>query len=425
MPPRAVYYPRCRARLGILLHDSSEAHWVEVTPSEVTVENNTHREADTVRLTVPFSAFPLDVRLVRSVWIGVWIGDVEDAAGSMGLDDTRFLAFIGYADEPKTEQGAGGEWVTMTGRDYTGLFLDTPWPGGWLDIQRPLSSVIDEILSLVPGAQGMQVTFADGSDNLDLSAQLGRTIWTPEDGDDLWTVLVTLLGQVALLPVIRRDTLRIETAATFGAQRAAFSVGVNVLELSMRRALHRRANAAVEVIAYDPTTLGVVTVTYPDGEAGSSVVAADGTTVTVPATKVPYTVTGTYSRSDLQAMAERIYTQEVQQAVEGSLRTQDLWDEDEAVRLPLLGNGDSLVIRQVDRLGTSIRGMSASEAMAYLTGKPDPLDEGAARALVESRDDAEALAIRFYVKSARHSWSQRRGYELAVDFLNFVGGDDG
>lgn len=425
MAPRTHSHPRCRALLGILLYDEDSVRWVEARPREAEIEANTHREADTARATFAFEALPMDVRLIRSVWVGLWLGDVGSADQEIALDDERFQAFVGYADEPETSQDADGEWVTLSCRDYTGLLLDTPWPGGFLDIQRPLSQVVDEVLSLVPGAARMQTVYADGVEGLDLSAQLGRTVWTPEDGDDVWTVLVTLLGQVGLLPVVRLDTLRVETAATFGVRSAAFTYGVNVRQLRTRRQLSRAANAAVQVTAYNEATGQVQTVTYPSAVASSPAVAVDGSVVQGVTTVMPYVLAGSYGQGDLEAIAQRIYDQEARQAVEGTLVTRDLWDESDETRLPLLANGDRLTVRQSDPLGASIRGMSEAEAIAYLTNKADPLDRPAAEALVAAQKAAEGLAVEFYVKRARHSWSARDGYELTVDFVNYVGGSDG
>lgn len=422
--PRSISYPRCRLLLGVLLYDDDEPRWIDgIEPSRAEWVNNNHREADKAKIVVDYASLPLDPRLIRSVWVGLWLGDVEDPTADISLDDDRFQAFVGYADEPSTRQDDQGDWLSLDCRDYTGLFLDARWPGGFLRIDRPLSEVVAALLDLVPGAADMDVVFADGVESLRLSDQLGRTSYTPDDGDDLWTVIVDLFGRVGLIPVVRLTTLRIETATTFGQHRAGFVYGQNVKTLETRRQLNRASNSAVEVIAYNEATGERKTAVYPSSTAGDQIVTGSGAVVEAATTKTPYYLSGSYSQGDLDLIAQRVYEQRARQAVEGELTTADLWDLDEETRLPLLSNGDAIELRLTDGLSADIRDMTEGEAVAYLTSGPNPMNRAVAEALAHSQAQAQALAVVFYVTQARHRWSTDDGYEVSVAFANFVGGE--
>ena len=134
-------YPRCRVRLQLLLEDwtgtgaGSQTFDLAVDPIEVTIERNDHRTADKATVTLDLRDFPFDPRTYRACRVTVYLADVADPAGELSDLDAQF---IGFVDLPRTSRTAQGSQVDLECRDYTGVFLDTRWTAGAVDITRPL-----------------------------------------------------------------------------------------------------------------------------------------------------------------------------------------------------------------------------------------------------------------------------------------------
>jgi hypothetical protein len=420
-----TYYPRWLVVLDVLLEDfaggdDSTTYTHRFTPHELEVDKNDHRTADTIRLTSDYQDFPFDPRTIRHCKVVAYMGHLDDPdASELDLEDPRYLAFAGYIDEPSTRLGAEGETVEMEGRDMTCLFLDRPWVGGALDVDRPLSEVVDEVIASIPGAEGLAVELADGIDDLNLSGLLGRKKWAPEPNDDTWTVLVTLCGVAGLVPTFELDTLRIYAAGQVGGTRAAFVYGQNVASLRYSRKLQSKRQEQIEVRCWDPARRRATAVKYPpEPIVTSKKISKKGKVKTDTAPIRPWFVSGSYSEADLEALAQRLYEEASRSEVEGELETRDMTDLGEDVDLWALKNGDALEVRLGRDDPSIISGLSHGEAVAHLVGRG--YAEPMAAALVTAWEQAEQASTTFYVRSARHRMTLTDGYSLSVQFLNYA-----
>jgi hypothetical protein len=435
-----AYYPRCGVILDALFEDfgdgsGAELHTLAAVPKSVELRRNDHRTADTFRLQLDARAFPFDPRTLRSVRVRVLLGDVGGPTGELSVDEPRFMAFIGFVDTPEMELQDSGAVVTLEGRDYTGVFLDTKWSGAAIDIARPLGEVVEEIVGTVPGTDGLQIGFSPGADATVLSTIIGRTKFATQADDDTWTVLVDLCGRAGLIPVIELDMLLVLTPEDFGVDRATFlasgtfapnratlKYGENLVRLRYRRSFVEAKSTQVEVRCFDEASRTTTVVRYPPAPIVTrKKVGADGKVTTETAPILPYYMSGAHTEADLTAQAERIYTEAARQQVEVEVETKEMVDLEHGFDIPRLGNGDRLKVTLGDGLASGIAGMSQAEAVAFLTGGPDPMDEPTAIAVVAAAARAEQLAVEFYVRDCVHRWTLEDGYTFTGTAINYVG----
>lgn len=144
----------------------------DVVPYSCTVELNSYRTADTVRLTVPLKRLPFDPRIIRMATVQIFGGvfSPDEYAEAMGLPDANGLLlpdevpqgrkfagrsselFRGFVDEWEVELGGRNE-LRLTGRDLTGRILDQELPENALkDI--PMTATLDQVIRLILTGDG-------------------------------------------------------------------------------------------------------------------------------------------------------------------------------------------------------------------------------------------------------------------------------
>jgi len=424
-----AWYPRARVVLSVLLEDfgdgsTSEVVSFEAVPRVVEWVGNTARQADTFRVELDYRDLPLDPRMARLILVTVYCGDVGEPDGEIDLEGDRHLRMLGYVDEPESTMDDSGAVVVLEGRDFTALFLDKRWTGGALDVSRPLSEVVADILDQTWPSGELKIEFAEGTGSTVLKDITGKKRWTPKEDVDTWTVLSDLLAEVSLVPVIRLDTLYVAPAGTVNNLRqAAFLYGENLLKLTFRRELSGRKTEQVELVTWDPQTRESRSATWPaEPIVLTKTLNKDGKVSNVTNAPVArFTLTGSYTVEQLELMAWHIWDERARQQLEGELETLDLVDIEHGTALPELTNGDRVVVEWGTQVLSSIEGMTPGEALIHLTSGPRALTQSVALALIATYAKAGSLASEFYVRSARHSWSRDKGYSLTVDFQNVVG----
>jgi hypothetical protein len=419
-------YPRALLSLEVLLDDLRDGsddttHAFVVVPRDVEIERNHHREADTFRASIDWLDLPFDPRVVRSIRVRVWLGDVGEPNTELAFDAARNKAFIGFVDEPETTLEESGEVVRLSGRDYTSLFLDYKWPSTAVDLRKPLSAVVAEIVASVPGAASIPVAFSAGANNAIVANVYGKTRYSAQSGDDAWTVLVEICGILGLIPVFELDTLAVRAPNEIRGRTVAVMYGDNVSRLVYRRKFNETRTSQIRVVAWDDQARTRREAKWPKSTiVKKRKVGADGKVSTQLEPIVSWYVQGAYTPQDLERIAQSIYEDVARDQVDGTIETHAMRDIT-GNELWLLGNGDQISVE----LGTgdlaSILAMSDSEAIRSLTSGPRPMDEGVARALIAANRRAERLATRFYVRKARHRWGRDDGYKLDVDYVTYVG----
>lgn len=441
-----AYIPRAGVVLDVLLEDYGDGttgtlHTIECVPRSVEIERNDHRSADTFSLDLDYQTFPFDPRAIRSIRVSILLGDVGDPTGQLTDADGSAMAFIGFVDVPEVKMDAGGSVVSLSGRDYTGPFLDTPWSGLAIDVARSLGDVVDGIVSTVPGTEGVRVGYSMGAEALVMADVIGRPKFAAQAGDDTWTVLCDLCGRAGLIPVITLDMLLILTPADFGVSRQTFlgsdtfapnrarfeygsKVG-NLSSLAFKRDASEAKTKQVEVRAFNEATRTTLIATWPTSPVITRrKVSTEGKVTTEAAPIIPYYVTGSYTQASLTDLAKSVYTRAARQQIEARIVSRDMRDLDGA-DIVQIGNGDRITVTIGSALASSIAGMATSEAVLFLQRGPAPLDANTAQALVAAVKSAEGLAREFYVSKAKHKWScdagDGGGYTFEAVLINTVG----
>lgn len=423
-------YPRAYVTLTTLDEDwgagTATDHTFGVDPREVEIERNDSRTADTCKVTLDMRDFPMDPRTVRSCAVTVFLANVATPTALPTDDDG---AFFGFLDAPESTRNEYGASVALECRDCTGLFIDHQWSGGMIDVSKPLGDVIAGILAEVPGADGIRVGFSDGANNAIVAQSIGRSKFAPQKDDSAWTVLTEICGKVGLIPVFELNLLLILDPSDFGVSRQtflatdeleptreAFTYGVDLADLTIRRSFREARQTQIEIRCWDPVARKATTARYPTAPVTTRKrVGADNKITTYAAPILPYYVTGTYTGPDLAALAERIYTQAAREEIEITASTRRM--------VPQLGNGARVTITISPDLTTDIAGLSPGEAIAALTTGPRALAADVAQAFVGGAQMANNLAVEFYARSVKHRWSREDGYTCEMTLINLLGGD--
>lgn len=421
-----AYYPRCKAILTILLYGQDDLVVVEAVPRSADWTANTMREADTARIEFDYKDLPVDPRSIRSILVLLFCGDAQAPDVELNTGSREDAVFIGYADEPETALEESGERVTLTCRDYTGLFLDYKWGADAVNLAQPLEWIVEDFLNAVPGVQDLQVFFDGGSDTIRLDKLTGKTIYTPEDDDDAWTVLVSVCQLAGLIPTFRKDALWILSPGDVQTSNASFLYGSNLTRLTFKRKFNETRSGQVRLVCWDETAREHREATYPVKPViVSKKVSTSGKVKETAAPITTYNVSGTFTVDDLKQRAERLYTEAAREEVEGELETHEMLDLTGQVSLTKLSNGDSIEVILGTSILADIAHLTEGQAIDLLVNGPARLSERAANALVSSWREAQNYAARFYVKTATHSWSRDEGYRLVISFINFITGGVG
>lgn len=428
-------YPRCTVAITLLMEDwgagTSIPYTLTATPRSVEIVRNDARQADTCTVVLDYRDFPFDPRTYRAGIVQVALGDVGTATGALDVD--KALAFAGCIDTPKTIRAEEGQSVSIECRDFTAYFLDQKWADGAVNVDVDLYTVVYTIMQGVVGATGILLGFSDGCADLVLASQLGRKTWTPTAGDDTWTVLCDLLGRVGLVPVMDADVLLVLAPADFGADRATFiaqnklvptgvqlTYGRNVRSLGYLRRFKEARTVQIEVRAYDEAARKVTTARYPTTAiAVKRKVSAKGKVTGTDAPILPFFLSGSYTADQLATIAERTWTEQARQEIELELETAELADEN-GQAIPTLGNGARLTISINGAVPADIASMTQAQAVAVLSSGDRALARDVATALVASLSAANSLAVQFYVRDIRHSWSREQGYKATITAINYI-----
>ncbi len=158
-------------------------------PQSLRIERNPYREADTCHVRIRHRDLPIHPLACRSIGIAAYLGTVSaeswDEAIRVGVTPTRLerrrasrevrdfigpadLRFVGFADEVTIEHGDGGDWVTLSCRDFTQGLLDTPVPSALyreMDWSKPVDWLVREILDSWPGTAGVPLHLMDVAPN--------------------------------------------------------------------------------------------------------------------------------------------------------------------------------------------------------------------------------------------------------------------
>lgn len=450
-----IFYPRHAARLAVVLEDFSgsattvdQAVETTVIPRSAKLERNDVHTADRLTLVVDWRECPFDPRLIRAASVAYFAGNID--GGELPLTPAT-LRFLGVVDVPETYLSEDEQTVTMECRDYTAILLgERARPSMAVPLDRPMDAVLRDLLATLPGEQATLLTpVIQGPDGASIAwPQVPggdrRGAKLPiEPKDTLWSIIRRIVEAAGLVVFVDLDRLVVSTPRTLGADgelrdapRVRVAFGEALSDLRMKRNLTNRGKP-VALRQYDPRSGDTITSEWPrpgdrarpssgrrprstvtQRRTGGAQVSRDDTTQAE-----EFTVTGTRSGDELNALAESIYRQRARFDLEGSFTTSDpvlpTADDRGAVRADFdlwsIHTATTLRVEIAELADVAFDSLrSRGDRERYLTARG--YSPEIAAALVRSWDQLPRLALPFITRKASLSLDGESGFRAEVDF---------
>lgn len=462
-----VYYPQVGATLRVVWEDfgnkasvlAQDVYTIAASPKRGRVNINSYTQADTFEIDFDYSCFPFDPRCIRSAQISIHMEDMGSLQNDLGQPQQIELradtpsAFgpvgkkgnaliIGFADDEGVTLNDSTRTINFKGRDYTSLFLDSPWPGGLIRKDLgPVDVVLKNILAQLPAAGDITLDNRTGIPVLPtlVSLDLGRLAGkkNPQPKQNYWDVIQQVAAEAALIAYIELDKLVLTKPRTLYDRNKAvqFVYGKNIADLEFTRKIGRQKSFNIRVSSYSVEQKRKIVVDIPKDAltlpgAGKEVLiekvsvkggVSDKTEE--PAPYLSFFVADVANIPQLIARGEKIYEEIARQQIEGKFTTYDF----EAKQGDNLLNATCFDLMKL-RNGTPVSIEIAPEDLQFINREADVnrrtaflLKRGyqpkTARALAES---LQRFDTPFYTKEVSYSWSGNDAFRIDVDFLNFI-----
>jgi hypothetical protein len=294
-----------------------------VIPNRASLALNGIRSASTLTLEIPFSALPIEPRMVRGVGVEFYLGTVTASDFARGVaGDTREakngaeplniipesytdafgrprsnLRFSGWVDEWEVVWGESQPMVRLQCRDNTAILIDTQAPALLaLDPKIPLDQAFAKYLARFPQFAGLSVkylpesaqapTYREVTAKAAFNPRFGAPQFMANGQGSVMDYFADVAGALGL--VVRSDpstaTIIIQQPRSiygdsfptrdddpFGRTTESglqmpyrmFVFGRNVLDLSMKRKYTVAGPTTIEVRSYDPVKKRNLVVRYP------------------------------------------------------------------------------------------------------------------------------------------------------------------
>jgi len=462
----SLYYPQVGVILKVTWEDFGKpnptlnaTYDLNIACRTVTVERNDYSEADTVKLTFDYKAFPFDPRCIRACGISVFMENVKKVFDGNGIQvkivpndlpiGTKGAnkVFVGFADEAGIKFDDDTRTVSFEGRDFTGLLIDIkrintdPIP-----LSKPLDQIISELLQEQETTRAIAVVNRTGEELPTLAKLAGdldsvTSVKNQRRRETYWDIIQELLSRVGLLGFIEIDKFIISKPQNIYEKKKLkqFIYGGNIKDLSFNRKLGRSKNFNVRVVSFNPLNKSVESAKIPleattPGIAGPEVTIPqldkDGKKIDPPkvADYVTFPIKDVVNKEQLIKIGESIYEEMSRQQIEGSFTTSEMLIpeetfDDDGVRVKTSpvdfssisnGTGIRIYMRQDDLKEISSKS-TESEKTAFLMRRG--YDQKFAKAFASSID---RINTAFYTKSVRFELDQENGFSMEIEFINFI-----
>ena len=460
------YYPQVAIILSVRWEnfrddgspDSNKTWDIPILAKRVKVNINDYRSADTFSAEIEYKNFPFDPRNIRACGISIFMEDMKRLVGDDGRtiqivprkkgSDTNAI-FVGFVDEDSIRLDEDTRMVTLEGRDFTSLLIDTPFAKGTVDLAQPVDVVIKSLLAELPATEKIElVNRVDGP--LPTIAAFGETKDATtgrknvKRGESYWDVIQDIVSRAGLIAYIELDTLVLsKPRVLYSKDRIRpFIYGRNLSNLELKRKLGRRKNFNIVVRSLVLGEKRVAEVKIPlqaKPEWGAALsiplkevklpeIAPDGSPVPDDQAKAaPYMaflVPDVTSDDQLVQIGQGIYEEIGRQQLEGSFETKDMdlclvgkdGRSQEHFSVLKIRNGTPVSIeienQDIDALK---RIASPDKRRQYLIQRcySAPLADIIAHTMGK-------FANVFYTKAAEFTMDSDQGFGLKVEFLNFI-----
>ena len=473
-----VYYPKAVALVDAILHDygdsgqKPEFHF-HISPKSVSVNINSYNLADTFNMSVRFEDFPFDPRLIRSLRVTIIIMDLKQLR-DFTLQDVKAnldkAIFTGFADTHSIKLDQSERLVTMEGRDYTALLIDSTFDNANLedeagkrtrkiDLNKPVKSIIQDLLSNVPAAKNIQIEDRSGRGGEKfLKAVPTFSLVSGEEASDglyqytdknetYWDVIVDICESAALICYIELDKLVLTTPRILyegGVQNKKtlqFIYGFNLMNLEFFRNLGKKRKFNILVKSFNVRTNERIQVSIPrDADAGWAnsmnidkaiqkvkELNAEGVAESRNAPAFTFLLNNK-TKEELVDYGQKLFEEFVRQQLEGSCETHEMIvNDDQGAEFDItrirVGTPIKIEIAQEDvrnilRTGPDGEKISDGQRTAYLVRRGYP--PKTAEALIKAVSQGTGkLRPTFYTREAIFDFSEN-GFACRIGFVNYI-----
>lgn len=415
-----------------------------VPPRRMRYESNGIFAADSFEVELDETLFPLDVRDVRAVAVDLHLGDAGAIDAQIDTVSDRNRMILGQTDEvAKNINPDSASTVMLQGRDYAGLLLDEKWQGRALELGRPLSELVAEVVESIPAVDRMEVVLAEPDFDPIVPKGRGRkrSRYTAQPDKSVWEALVELGMKVGAIVTIDRDNIVVQPPRNVLAAEAQsvtplFVEGRNLKNLSIKRTLGKPDVPNVLVQSIDPATGAIVEGRFPTSF--REVVRA--TRIKERAKKVTNVEFRRFvvrhpapTTQALNAVAKQIYDFHAREQIEISFDTMDMAvtpnpiPSDIEQRLALRTDPTSSPTTQL-RNGSALRIRVEPDTRNVLEKAISPADKARELRQIGYANQVAAILSRgyrlfdelFFVDKASHEYDTASGYKLSVMAMNFI-----
>lgn len=453
-----LYYPQGAVLLRVTWEDFGtdaaalqQVQDIPVSCRSLTVERNDYTEADTFKATIDYKSFPFDPRCIRACAVTVCMEDrkrIFNRDNSLNLIEPNEdnIVFLGFADEGKIQCDDDTRTVTLEGRDYTALLIDTkrvntdPIP-----LSSPIESLVQSLIQELEATKNIVVENRTGQSPLPTLAQLApdfnpvTAVKNQKRKETYWDIIQDIVSRVGLVGFIELDKFVITKPQNIYEKRdiKQFIYGANVKNFTLGRKLGRSKNFNVKVRSLNILDKRVEVALIPEEATDPSFVANFGNTrIAIPqldkdgkkieppkdADFFTFTVKDVTNKEQLIKIGEAIYEEMSRQQIEGSLMTYEMEIPEEApngfevVKFSKLRNGSAIrLLLSQEELGQITSNSTRAEKKAFLLKRGYPQDLAEAFA-----DSLNRINTAFYVKGVTFNMDQDNGFSMELDFLNFI-----
>lgn len=457
----SLYYPQAAVILRVTWEDFGtdspalkEVSDIRVSVKSLTVERNDYSEADTFKAEIDYNAFPFDPRCVRACGISVFMENrkkIFNRDNSLAIIQPNDLPieskeankiFVGFADDSSISFDDESRTITLEGRDFTGLFIDQKRVNTEpIALSKPIDQIIQDLINEQEATRTIQVVNRTGEAILPTLAKLApdfnpaTAVKNQQRKETYWDIMVSILGRVGFIGFIELDKFIITKPQNIYEKKQIkqFIYGRNVKDLTYSRKLGRVKNFNVKVISFNPLEKRVETALIPEEALNPNI---KSPRVTIPqldkdgkkiqpekdADFVTFTVKDVTSKEQLIRIGESIFEEMSRQQIEGSLSTMEMeipQEEDSQTR-PIsfnqIRNGTAIrIYLSQDELKSLDSNSTDAQKKAFLMkrGYPDKVAGAFAQSL-------NRINTAFYTKSVTFEINQEDGFNMKLDFINFI-----
>lgn len=473
-----VYYPKALVQIDAVLHDygdtsqKNEFHFV-VSPVSIAININAYNLADTFNMTVRFEDFPFDPRLIRSVRVTVLILDLKENRNFTAQDISSNIdkvVFTGFADKHDIKLNEGDRVVSMEGRDYTALLIDSTFDNANLEdeegkrvrairLDRPVKDIIQDLLSNVPSAKNIEIEDRSGrgGENFKKIAPSFTLVSGEQSSDGLyqytdknetyWDVIVSICEASALICYIELDKLVLTTPRVLyqggiqGKQTLQFIFGYNLMNLQFFRNLGKKKKFNILLKSFNVRENERIQVSIPRDadkswadamnidKAVQKIKELNAEGVAESRTAPAFTfLFNNKTKEELVQYGQKVFEEFVRQQLEGSCETHEMVvHDDKGVEFDLTkircGTPVKIEIAQEDvknilRTGPDGNKISDGQRIAYLVRRGYPQKTAEALIKAVSKGTGKLRPV-FYTNEALLDFSDQ-GFMCRIGFVNYI-----